>query len=61
MSEMVNLRRVRKAKARATAGTQADANRVNHGVSKAVRDLAKARDEKQKCVTEAHRLEDRDA
>jgi hypothetical protein len=61
MSEIVNLRRARKAKARAAAATKADANRVKHGVSKAVRDLAKARDEKQKRVTEAHRLEDRDA
>ncbi|MFL5237924.1 MAG: DUF4169 family protein [Rhizomicrobium sp.] len=61
MSEIVNLRRARKAKARTAAATQADANRIKHGVSKAVRDLAKARDEKRKHVTEAHRLEDRDA
>jgi hypothetical protein len=46
MSEIVNLRRARKTKARAAAATQADANRVKHGVSKAVRDLVKARIEK---------------
>ena len=61
MSEIVNLRRARKAKARAAAATQADANRVKHGVPKRVRELAKARDEKQKRVTEAHCLEDPDA
>ncbi|MFL5236629.1 MAG: DUF4169 family protein [Rhizomicrobium sp.] len=61
MSEVVNLRRARKAKARAEAATQADANRTKHGVPKRERDAVKARDEKQKHVTEAHRLEDPDA
>ena len=46
MAEIVNLRRVKKAKARAEKSAQADANRVKHGVAKPVRDLAKARDEK---------------
>ena len=46
MSEIVNLRRVRKAKTRAERATQADANRVKHGVPTSVRDLAKARADK---------------
>jgi hypothetical protein len=43
MSEIVNLRRVRRAKARGDAAAQADANRTKHGMSKPVRDLAAAR------------------
>ena len=46
MSEVVNLRRVRKARVRAAEAAGADANRAKHGVSKSVRDLAKARTEK---------------
>jgi hypothetical protein len=61
MAEIVNLRRVRKAQARADAATQADANRAKHGVSKRERDLAKAQNEKQQEVIEAHRLKERDA
>jgi hypothetical protein len=61
MSEIVNLRRARKAKRRAEMGTQAEANGVEHSVSKRVRDRAKAQNEKQRHVIEAHRLKDRDA
>ena len=46
MSEVINLRRVRKARARAAEAAEADANRAKHGVSKSVRDLTKARAEK---------------
>ena len=42
MSEVVNLRRARKAKARMESAAQADANRVKHSVSKVAHDLAKA-------------------
>ena len=46
MAEIVNLRLVKKAKARAEKSAEADANRAKHGLAKPVRDLAKARDEK---------------
>jgi hypothetical protein len=57
MAEIVNLRRVRKGKARAEKSAQADANRVKHGVAKPVRDLAKARDAKAAHDIEAHKLD----
>jgi len=59
MAEIVNLRRARKAKARAEKVRVADANRVKHGVAKPVRDLAKARADKAAHDLEANRL-DRD-
>ena len=57
MSEIVNLRRARKAKARRDKDTQAEANRIKHGVAKPVRDLAKAREEKEESAIEGHRLD----
>lgn len=42
MTEIVNLKRVRKAKARAAHETEAQANRVAYGRTKAERKLAKA-------------------
>jgi hypothetical protein len=57
MAEIVNLRRVKKAKARAEKSTTADANRVLHGTPKAIRELAKVRGEKAKENLEAHKLE----
>ena len=57
MVEIINLKRVKKAKARAEKSAQADANRVKHGTAKPVRDLAKARDEKAKETLEAHKLD----
>jgi len=59
MAEIVNLRRVRKAKARAEKETEAEANRTKHGTPKAIRNLAKARDEKAIRDLDAQRL-DRD-
>lgn len=59
MAEIVNMRRVKKAKARAEKSAAADANRVLHGTPKAVRNLAKARDEKAARDLDAQRL-DRD-
>ena len=59
MAEIVNLKRVKKAKARAEKSAQADANRVKHGTPKAMRDLAEARKEKVTHDLDAQRL-DRD-
>ncbi|MBS0276558.1 MAG: DUF4169 family protein [Proteobacteria bacterium] len=58
MAEIVNLRRVKKAKARAEKSAQAEANRARHGTAKAVRDLEKARDAKAKENLEAHKLDE---
>jgi hypothetical protein len=58
MAEIVNLRRVKKAKARAEKSAEADANRVKHGVAKATRGLAEARKDAQTKKVEAHRLDD---
>lgn len=57
MAEIVNLRRVRKAKAKGAKAAEADANRVKHGVAKNVRELAKARAEKDGKAIEAHKLD----
>ena len=43
MVEPINLNKVRKARAKAAAKDKAAGNRVFHGLSKAVRDLAAAR------------------
>jgi uncharacterized protein DUF4169 len=59
MADIVNLRRARKAKARGAKAAEADANRVKHGVAKPVRELAKARAEKQAHDTDAHKLDDK--
>ena len=57
MAEIVNLRRVKKAKARAEKSAEADANRIKHGTPKHLRDLAKARDAKAKEDLNAHKLD----
>jgi hypothetical protein len=57
MGEIVNLRRAKKAKARAKAEDQAAANRLLHGTPKAVRDLTKARSEKARRDLEGGRIE----
>jgi hypothetical protein len=57
MADVVNLRRIRKAKARAEKSAEADANRARHGVAKPVRDLATTRAEKAKQNLEAHKLD----
>ena len=56
--KVVNLRRARKAKARAEHEAAAEANRVKHGVAKPVRDLAKSRREKDVRAVDAHKLDD---
>jgi Domain of unknown function (DUF4169) len=60
MAEIVNLRRVKKAKARAEKSAEADANRAKHGVAKPLRDLAKARDAKATRDLDARKLESED-
>ena len=61
MAELINLRRAKKAKVRAEKSAQADANRAKHGVAKPVRDLAKARDAKEKRIVDAHKLDNSDS
>lgn len=56
MTEIVNLRRVRKARARKDKQAAADANRTRHGIAKPARDLAKARAEKELRNIEGHKL-----
>ena len=58
MAEIVNLRRARKARARDAKAAEADANRTKHGIAKPVRDLAKARADKDKRAADAHKLDD---
>ncbi len=43
MAEIINLRRAKKAKARAQDAKQAEQNRVKFGTAKTERDLSKAR------------------
>ncbi|HEY0105401.1 MAG TPA: DUF4169 family protein [Rhizomicrobium sp.] len=57
MAEIVNLRRARKGKARDAKAAEADANRIKHGVAKPIRELAKARAEKDKAAADAHKLD----
>lgn len=57
MAELINLRRARKAKAKAGKEKQAEANRVLHGTPKAERKLAKAKAEKDAKQLSGHKLE----
>ena len=57
MGDLVNLRRARKAKARADAQDAAAANRAVFGTPKRVRELTKARSEKARRDLEGRRLE----
>jgi Domain of unknown function (DUF4169) len=61
VSEIVNLRRARKNKARTEKEREAEANRAKHGVAKPVRDLAKAREAKDKRNIDSHKLGDSDS
>ena len=54
-AEIVNLRRARKAKDKAAKAKTADANRVTHGTPKSLRDLAKARADKDRRDLEGHK------
>ena len=57
MGEIVNLRRAKKAKARAAAEETASANRARHGTRKATREVTKALLDKQARDLDASRLE----
>jgi hypothetical protein len=57
MTEIINLRHVRKTKARAEKSKAADANRVAHGIAKPVKKLAEARTEKARQTLSGHKLE----
>ena len=57
MTEIINLRRARKAKARTEKDAAAQANRVKHGTPKALRNLAEARRDQAVDRLSGHRLE----
>jgi hypothetical protein len=56
MSEIVNLRRARKAKARQKSEEKAAENRSRFGTTKEERALTKARSEKAALALDSHRL-----
>ena len=57
MADLINLRRARKAKAKAEKDKVADANRTRHGTPKAVKKLAEARAKKAEQTLAGHKLE----
>ncbi|WP_058247021.1 DUF4169 family protein [Tropicibacter naphthalenivorans] len=57
MSNVVNLNKFRKQKAKGDRRQQADENAVKHGRTKAERDLDKARDAKAKRDLDGHERE----
>jgi hypothetical protein len=57
MADIVNLNRVRKAKAKAEKGKTAEANRVLHGTPKHLRNLAETRKAKADQALSGHKLE----
>lgn len=59
MAEIVNLKRVRKQKARADAETEGAANRLTHGRTKAERKASKAEQEAADRKLDGHKRGDR--
>lgn len=59
MAEIVNLRRVRKLRARADAEKSAAQNRALHGRTRAERDQAESADRKLRDHVDGHRREDK--
>ena len=57
MAEVINLNKARKAKAKADKEKAAEANRIQHGTSKALRNLAETRKDKADKALSAHELE----
>ena len=57
MAEIINLRQARKAKARAEKDKTAAANRVAHGTPKTLRNLTKAKAEKELSALESKKLD----
>lgn len=58
MNEIVNLRRVKKAKARALAEAKAEANRISHGRTKAEKKLTKAQNDAAQRKIDGHKRDD---
>lgn len=58
MTEIVNLKRARKAKARTAAEAEAAQNRLTHGRSKAEKELAKAGQDAAKRKLDGHKRDD---
>ena len=54
-AEIINLNRVRKARAKAEKVQKAEENRVQHGTPKHLKKLGKARDEKARRDLDAHK------
>jgi hypothetical protein len=57
MAELINLRRARKAKAKAEKDKVAEANRVAHGTPKTLKTLAEARKSQASERLQGHKLE----
>lgn len=57
MAEIVNLRAKRKEQARTAARKQADENAAKHGLTKAERDLQKARADQARTKLDGHERE----
>lgn len=57
MAEIINLNRARKARAKADKQKAAEANRIQHGTPKALRNLAETRKDKADKDLSAHALE----
>jgi hypothetical protein len=57
MAEIINLKRARKARAKAGKDKTAEANRLLHGTPKAVRNLSKTAADKADQALSGHRLE----
>ncbi|MBU6298677.1 MAG: DUF4169 family protein [Alphaproteobacteria bacterium] len=57
MTEIVNLKSVRKAKARHAKEVVAEANRAKHGIKKSAHNLAKKRAEKEAHNMNLHKLD----
>ena len=58
MAEIINLNRARKARDKAAAKTEATANRVAHGLTKAQREAARAERERTSRLLDQTKLED---
>lgn len=57
MADIINLKRARKARAKADKEKTAEANRVLHGTPKSLRNLAEARKDKTDQALSGHKLE----
>jgi hypothetical protein len=60
MGELVNLRRARKSKQRSKSEKIAEANRTLHGISKKLRDAAKAEKQRAGRALGSHEIENKD-